>query len=95
MPRQVTKGREIQGLTKQGLRRLLVPERVPVASVDLERVIHFNAGVTCWNSIRKCAETGVERYGALMVLNAVFAVCLFKNLSLLCSDVSAATRKHL
>jgi hypothetical protein len=87
--------RKIQGLTKQGLRRLLVPERVPVASVDLERVIHFNAGVTCWNSIRKCAETGVERYGALMVLDAVFAVCLFKNLSLLCSDVSAATRKHL
>ena len=87
--------REKQRLTKQRLRRLLVPECVPVASVDLERVIHFNAGATCWTSIRRCAETGVERYGALMVLNAVFAVCLFKNVSLLGSDVSAATRKHL
>jgi hypothetical protein len=84
-----------QMLTKQMLRRLLIPELVPVASVDLQRVIHFNARVTCWSSIGRCAVTGFERSGALMVQNAVFAVCLFKNVLLPCSDASAGTRKHL
>ncbi|MAI71711.1 MAG: hypothetical protein CMM01_12460 [Rhodopirellula sp.] len=59
-------------------RRLLIPELVTVASFDRERAIRFNASSACRFSIRRCAVIGFKRSGALMVLHAVLAVCLFK-----------------
>ena len=93
--------RQIQ--TRQMLRSLPIPELVAVGLADSPRafgqgwvqMLGSDAGFRCWRSIRRCAEIEPKTSGHLGVLTAVGTLCLFKNVSLIFSDASAETRKHL